>query len=91
MKSCKTQTCLAPPLSLPLGPPQRHDIISSSHLTSADPTDSYTVPMAIPLGQYSNMEILLFIFILEQIKQLNQQNNEKTPLPRNPCVVTLIK
>ncbi|XP_073340428.1 protein TALPID3 isoform X3 [Pagrus major] len=58
VKSCKTQTSLAPPLSLSPGQPQRHYIISSSHLTSGDPADltvtpadSYSVPMAIPLGR----------------------------------------
>lgn len=49
VKSCKTQT--APPLNLPPGPPQHHCIISSSHLTSSDPKNIYTVPMAIPLGE----------------------------------------
>ncbi|XP_074484717.1 protein TALPID3-like isoform X2 [Sebastes fasciatus] len=49
VKSCKTQTCLAP---------QRRDIISPSHLTSGDPADltvspagGCSVPMAIPLGR----------------------------------------
>ncbi|XP_051253889.1 protein TALPID3 isoform X1 [Dicentrarchus labrax] len=58
VKSCKTQTCLAPPLSLSPQRPQRHYIISSSHLTSGDPADlivtppdSDFVPMAIPLGR----------------------------------------
>ncbi|XP_068194229.1 protein TALPID3 isoform X2 [Antennarius striatus] len=56
MKSCKTQTSLAPPLSRPPDPPQLHYVISSSHLTNCDPAgvpatlaDSYPVPMAIPL------------------------------------------
>ncbi|XP_070697779.1 protein TALPID3 [Pempheris klunzingeri] len=53
VKSCKTQTGLAPPLS-----PQRHYIIHSSHLTAGDPADLTTTPadmcavaMAIPLGR----------------------------------------
>nr|XP_046268461.1 protein TALPID3 isoform X2 [Scatophagus argus] len=57
VKSCKTQTCLAPPLSLTPAPPQHYCIISPSRLTSGDPTgltatsaDSYSVPIAIPLG-----------------------------------------
>ncbi|XP_044022437.1 protein TALPID3 isoform X2 [Siniperca chuatsi] len=58
VKSCKTQTCLAPPLGPSPGPPQHHYIIGSSHPTSGDPADltvtpadNYSVPMAIPLGR----------------------------------------
>ncbi|KAI3367368.1 hypothetical protein L3Q82_026179, partial [Scortum barcoo] len=58
VKSCKTQTCLAPSLSPSPGRPQHHHTISSSHVISGDPpdltvtpADSYPVPMAIPLGR----------------------------------------
>ncbi|KAM8737768.1 protein TALPID3 isoform 3-T3 [Acanthopagrus schlegelii] len=58
VKSCKTQTSLAPPLSLSPGRPLCHYIISSSHLTNGEPVDltvtptnSFSVPMAIPLGR----------------------------------------
>ncbi|XP_065822319.1 protein TALPID3 isoform X1 [Labrus bergylta] len=57
VKSCKTQTCLAPTRTLSPGPPQNHYIISSP-LTTGDPADfivnpadRYPVPMAIPLGR----------------------------------------
>ncbi|CAK6984230.1 protein TALPID3%2C partial [Scomber scombrus] len=53
VKSCKTQTSLAPP-----GRPPSHYIFSSSQLTSRDPSDlavtpadTHSVPMAIPLGR----------------------------------------
>ncbi|CAJ1074934.1 protein TALPID3 isoform X6 [Xyrichtys novacula] len=53
VKSCKTQTCLAPPPALLPGRLQRND-----HMTSGDPddhrvtaTDGQSVPMAIPLGR----------------------------------------
>ncbi|TNM95698.1 hypothetical protein fugu_016781 [Takifugu bimaculatus] len=48
LKSCKTQTCLAPPVSLP---PQSNVVIPSAPPTAADPTHSRAVPMAIPLGR----------------------------------------
>ncbi|XP_041810325.1 protein TALPID3 isoform X2 [Chelmon rostratus] len=51
VKSCKTQTCVDPPLSQSPGPPEGHCIISSSHLTSGDLVGGYSVPMAIPLGR----------------------------------------
>ncbi|GLD68913.1 protein TALPID3-like isoform X1 [Lates japonicus] len=50
VKSCKTQTSLAPPLSRSPGRPHHHLILSSSHMISGDPADTYSVPMAIPLG-----------------------------------------
>ncbi|XP_018530313.2 protein TALPID3 isoform X3 [Lates calcarifer] len=56
VKSCKTQTSLAPPLSPSPGRP--HHLLSSSHMNSGDPADitvtpadTYSVPMAIPLGR----------------------------------------
>ncbi|XP_033498518.2 protein TALPID3 isoform X2 [Epinephelus lanceolatus] len=58
VKSCKTQTCLAPPITPSPARPQHHDIIRASRLTSGDPTDlsvipadTFSVPMAIPLGR----------------------------------------
>ncbi|XP_040916683.1 protein TALPID3 isoform X2 [Toxotes jaculatrix] len=58
VKSCKTQTSLAPPLSPSPGQPHHQDMVSSSHMTFADPTDltvtpadAYSVPMTIPLGR----------------------------------------
>uniref|UniRef100_UPI0037E9B0AC protein TALPID3 n=1 Tax=Semicossyphus pulcher TaxID=241346 RepID=UPI0037E9B0AC len=58
VKCCKTQTCLAPPLTLSPSQSQHRYIISSSHMTSGDPpdltvtpADHYPVPMAIPLGR----------------------------------------
>ncbi|XP_067469523.1 protein TALPID3 isoform X4 [Thunnus thynnus] len=58
VKSCKTQTSLAPPVSSSPGRPQSRYIFSSSHLTSGDPSDlavtpanAHSVPMAIPLGR----------------------------------------
>ncbi|XP_029284287.1 protein TALPID3 isoform X2 [Cottoperca gobio] len=51
VKSSKTQTCLAPPLTPSPGRP--HDIISPPLLSSGDPADLTvtSVPMAIPLGR----------------------------------------
>ncbi|KAM7376584.1 hypothetical protein PAMP_006308 [Pampus punctatissimus] len=58
VKSCKTQTSLAPPVSSSPAQPQFCYIFSSSHLTSGDPSDlavtpagGHSVPMAIPLGR----------------------------------------
>ncbi|XP_008275355.1 protein TALPID3 [Stegastes partitus] len=62
LKSCKTQTSLAPPLNmappLNLSPVRHHHVFSSSHLTSGDPADlpvtpadSQPVAVAIPLGR----------------------------------------
>ncbi|XP_023150358.2 protein TALPID3 isoform X3 [Amphiprion ocellaris] len=64
LKSCKTQTSLAPPLnvapplSLSPGRRQHRHVFSSSHLTSGDPAvlsvtpaESFPVAVAIPLGR----------------------------------------
>ncbi|XP_026164190.1 protein TALPID3 isoform X2 [Mastacembelus armatus] len=48
VKSCKTQTGLAPGSS-PVEP--HHYTFSSTHMTSGDPADMHSVPMAILLGR----------------------------------------
>ncbi|XP_071370536.1 protein TALPID3, partial [Centroberyx affinis] len=85
LKSCKTQTSLAPPTAPPLHPspgqPPRH-VFSSSHATSADPADlpatpaeSLPVAMAIPLGQ-PRVDSSRFL--------LSERPEEATPPPAPP-------
>ncbi|KAG8013025.1 Protein TALPID3 [Nibea albiflora] len=51
VKSCKTQTSLAPPLSRSPERPQHHDIISPSPADlTVTPAERYSVATAIPLG-----------------------------------------
>lgn len=84
VKSCKTQTCLAPPLTLSPGQPQQNYIISSSQLTSHEPAeltvtpaDSCCFPVAIPLSRPR---------IDSSSKCPTDQQQEITPQPTVPGI-----
>uniref|UniRef100_A0AAQ6IIY5 Protein TALPID3 n=1 Tax=Anabas testudineus TaxID=64144 RepID=A0AAQ6IIY5_ANATE len=80
VKSCKTQTCLAPPFSLS---PVRHHrpTFSATHMTSTDRIDIQSVPMAIPLGHPR---------VKSSSRRLNEHQQEVTSPPRAPLAASVV-